>query len=188
MKQVSESHIAIMTNRNEDRTIIAETLRSKLQLWLQRTTMVQLIVTTRPAAASVLLDGKAMGATPFEGMVQPGTYRLELKKKLFLPIRMPVSFISGNTYQYDFSLNEQVKKTDKRSIVRWLAISVACLGAGGIAHWQYEGARERYRQAVPPADFDKLYNRAVALNVGRGVLFGAGGVSLGVMVFEVVRK
>jgi hypothetical protein len=119
-------------------------------------------------------------------MVQPGTYRLELKKRPFLPVRIPVSFISGNTYQYDFSLGEKVKKTDKRSIVRWLGISVACLGAGGVAHWQYEHARERYQEAVPPADLDRLYYRTVALNVGRSILFGAAGATLGVMVFKVV--
>jgi hypothetical protein len=127
-----------------------------------------------------------MGSTPFEGMVQPGTYRLELKKRPFIPIQIPVSFISGNTYQYDFSLNEKVKKTDKRSTIRWLGISVACLGTGGVAHWQYERARERYKEAVPPDDFDRLHNRAVALNVGRSVLFGAAGAALGVMVFQVV--
>ena len=62
----------------------------------------------------------------------------------------------------------------------------ACLGAGGVAHWQYERALERYRDAVPPADFDRLYNRAVALNNSRSVLFGAGGATLGVTIFRVV--
>ena len=186
MAQASVSHITIMINRNDDGKTVAETIRSKLLLWLQRTTMVQLIVTTSPAAASVLLDGKPLGSTPFEGMVQPGTYRLELKRKPFLPILLPVSFISGNTYQYDFALNTDEKKTDRVSVVKWLGISVVCLGAGGGAHWQYGRARERYRAAVPPADFDRLYHRAVAWEVGRDLLFAAAGAALTGMIFKVV--
>jgi hypothetical protein len=186
MKQASVSHITMMIDRDDNRGRVAETVRSKLQLWLRRTTMIQLIITTRPAAVTVLLDGKTMGSTPYEGMVQPGTYRLELKKSPFLPVRMPVSFISGNTYQYDFSLNQKMRKTDRRSVVRWLGISLACLGAGGIAHWQYDRAREQYLEAVPPADFNRLHNRAVALNIGRSVLFSAGGTALGVMIFRVI--
>ena len=188
MVQASVSHIMIMFNRTDDGTVIAETVRSKLLLWLQRTTMVQLIVTTSPAAASVLLDDRALGATPFEGMVQPGTYRLELRNRHFLPIQIPVSFISGNTYQYDFTLNTKGKKNDNRQVVRWLGISAAFLGAGGGAHWQYDRARMDYRNAVPPSDFDRLYRKTIAWKIGRDVLFAAAGTALGVMVFQVVLK
>ncbi|MBN1307578.1 MAG: PEGA domain-containing protein [Chitinispirillaceae bacterium] len=186
MKQGSVSHLRISINRNESDKEVAEMVRSKLQLWLQRTTMVQLIVTTNPSAASVLLDGRPLGSTPFEGMVQPGTYRLELRKKPFIPMHMPISLISGNTYQYDFALNSDEKKTDRISVVKWLGVSIACLGTGGGAHWQYSHARERYREAVPPADFDRLYNRAIACEIGRDVLFAAAGTALTVMILKVV--
>ncbi|MBN1576898.1 MAG: PEGA domain-containing protein [Chitinispirillaceae bacterium] len=186
MGQGTVSHIRISINWNESGDAVAETVRSKLQLWLQRTTMVQLIVTTRPPAAAVLLDDASIGETPFEGMLHPGTYRLELKKKPFLPMHIPVSFISGNTYQYDFALSTDEKKTDKRSVVGWLSLSVACLGAGGGAHWQYDRARERYREAIPPADFDRLYNRAIVWEIGRDILFAAAGAALGVMMVRVV--
>ena len=186
MAQGSVSHLRISINRNESGKAVAETVRSKLQLWLQRTTMVQLIVTTNPAAASILLDGKPLGSTPFEGMVQPGTYRLELRKKPFFPMHIPVSFISGNTYQYDFTLNADEKKADRAAAVKWLGISVACLGAGGVAHWQYTDTRTKYREAVPPADFNRLYNRAIAWEIGRDVLFAAAGAALTVMTVKVV--
>ncbi|MBN1759934.1 MAG: PEGA domain-containing protein [Chitinispirillaceae bacterium] len=188
MGQGSVSQIRLSIGRNEGSEAIAGMVRSKLQLWLQRTTMVQLIVTTLPTAAAVLLDDMMIGSTPFEGMVEPGTYRLELKKKTYPSIQIPVSFISGNTYHYDFALNTGEKKVDKRSIVKWLGVSVACFCAGGVAHWQRSRVQEHYRGATPPADFDRLYNRAVAWDVGRDILFAAGGAAFGVVIVKVVIR
>ncbi len=185
MKQGSVSHIRIMINPNENGTAIAEMVRSKLQFWLQRSTMVQLIITTHPSVARISLDSKHVGSTPFEGMVQPGTYRLEMTKKAHAPVHFPVSFISGHTYQYDFTLNTIEKKTDKRSIIKWLGISVACLSGGIVAHFQRDHAQARYREAAPPADFDRLHNNAVAWEIGRDVLFIAAAAALCGMVIQV---
>lgn len=186
MAQASVAHIQIMIKGNEDGITIAEMIRSKLLLWLRRTTMVQLIITTTPDPADVLLDNKEIGITPFEGMVQPGTYKLELLKKSYTPVRIPVSFISGNTYQYDFSLSTTEKKKDVRSVVKWLSVPVTFLGAGVISHWQTERAIKKYRNAKPPEDFDHLYDVANAWNVSRDVSFAVAGISLGVIVIKAV--
>jgi hypothetical protein len=188
MKQGSVSHIRIMITQNENAHAIAEMVLSKLKLWLQRSTMVQLIVTTHPTAAGISLDGKHVGSTPFEGMVQPGTYHLKMTKKAQAPIQFPVSFISGNTYQYDFTMSSLERKTDHRPVLKWLAVSVACLGAGIVANIERDHAQARYREATPPADFDRLHNNTVAWEVGRDVLFAAAGAALCVMVIQVGFK
>ena len=185
MKLGSLSHIRVMINKNESGKAIAEMVRSKIKLWLQRSTMVQLIVTTQPTEAGVLIDGNHVGSTPFEGMVQPGSYRLELSKKAHTPIRFPVSFISGNTYQYDFTMNPITKKTDKRSAIKWVGLSVVCLGGGVAAHMRRDRALARYREATPPADFNRLHNNAVAWEIGRDLLFAAAAAALCGIVFQV---
>jgi hypothetical protein len=187
MVQGSVSHIRTTINRNDNDETVAEMVRSKLQFWLQRTTMVQLIVTTQPPVAQVLLNDTPIGETPFEGLVHPGTYHLELEKNGLLPVRIPASFISGNTYQYDITLGTTEQKIDKRTIFKWLGISVALLGAGGMAHLQQEHAFAKYREATPPnADFNGLYRKAAAWNIGRDVLFAAAGATTCMMIFQAV--
>ncbi len=179
MDQGKVSHIRTTIEWKDDRSFVAEMIRSKLLLWFQRTTMAQLIVATRPSGASVLIDGSPVGESPFEGMVHPGTYNLELTRKGYPGIRMPVSFVSGNTYQYDMALGTMGRKFGRRPVFVWLGISAALLGAGGIAHFQHVRAYSRYHDATPPdADFSKLYRKAAAWNAGRYGLIAAGGAGV----------
>jgi|GEM_PF-2126609 len=180
------SHIRISVDPHENSASIAGKVVSKLQLWLQRSTMVQLIVTTQPPAATLLLDRTTIGETPFEGMVNPGTYLLELEKKGSVPVRIPASFLSGNTYQYDITLGYQKKGVNRGPVFRWLGISLGCLGAGGIAHYQYLRARKEYQEAIPPDDFDALYRTASIWNSGRTVLYTAAGAAACMVLIRAV--
>jgi len=188
MSQATTSHIGLMINGNEKKEEITNILRSKLLMWLRRTTMVHLIISTIPENATVLLDDKEIGFTPFEGMVQPGTFSLELTKKPFSPIKIPVSFISGNTYQYDIILgkSDSVNIKDKRAVIRLLAMSLLCTGAGCGCHYFQDRSMRKYRTALPPSDFNTLYRRAVTWNIARNTLFTAAGVTICGMFFKMI--
>lgn len=189
MSQAATSHIELMINGDEEKEEIVNILRSKLLMWLRRTTMVHLIISTTPGAATVLLDNKEIGFTPFEGMVQPGTFSLELTKRPFSPIKIPVSFISGNTYQYDITLgkSDSVNIKDKRTVIRLLALSLVCAGAGCGCHYFQERSMKKYRAALPPSDFNDLYRRAVTWNIARNTLFATAGVTICGMFFKIIR-
>lgn len=188
MHRASTSHISLMINGDEKTEEIADILRSKLLMWLQRTTMVHLIISTTPGVATVLLDNKEIGFTPFEGMVQPGTFSLELTKRSFSPIKIPVSFISGNTYQYDITLgkSDSAHFKDKRAVIRLLTVSLLCAGAGIGAHCFQERSMRDYRTALPPSDFNNLYRRAVCWNTARNTLLATAGVTICGMIFKMV--
>ncbi len=188
MAQVSTSHISLMINGDEKTEEIADILGSKLLMWLQRTTMVQLIISTTPGAATVLLDNKEIGFTPFEGMVQPGTFSLELAKRPFSPIKIPVSFISGNTYQYDIVLekSDSTYIKDRQTVIRFLTISLLCAGAGFGCHYFQDRSMKEYRTAKPPSDFNNLYHRAVSWNIARNSLWTTAGVTICGMFFKMI--
>ncbi len=186
MERGAVAHIQVLVGNDENKEAIAELIRSKLMMWLRRTTMSQLIITTKPSAVCVVLDGKNVGTTPFEGMVQPGTFQLELNKKDYVPVRMPVSFISGNTYQYDLTLSQFVKEPDNGHIIRLLAAATACCGAGIFSHYKYKSAYNRYRDARPPANFDRLYKGATAWRAAEYGFFSLSGAALGVILVKAV--
>ena len=188
MSQATTSYIELMINGDEEKEEIVNILRSKLLMWLRRTTMVHLIISTTPGDATVLLDNKEVGFTPFEGMVQPGTFSLELTKRSFSTIKIPVSFISGNTYQYDITLgkSDSVNIKDKRTVIKLLALSLVCAGAGWGCHYFQERSMTKYRTALPPSDFNNLYRRAVPWNIARNTLFATAGVTICGMFLKMI--
>lgn len=186
MSEGITTNIKIVISESDKKNEIAEMLCSKLLFWFSRTEMVQLIVSTSPSGASVLMDNSEIGLTPYEGMVKPGTYNLKLIKKPYKQINLPVSFISGNTYQYDFTLYTEENKMDKRSVLRWLGVSLLLGAGGGVAHCLQQRAMENYRAAKPGDNFDHLYRKALVWNVTRGVLWGSAGLSFGRMVIKAV--
>ena len=188
MSQATTSHIDLMIKGDEKNEDIANILRSKLLIWLQRTTMAHLIISTIPGNATVLLDNKEIGLTPFEGMVQPGTFILELTKMTFSPIKIPVSFISGNTYQYDITLgrSDSAHIKDKRTVLRLLTVSLLCAGAGCGCYYFQGRSMRKYRSALPPSDFNHLYRKAVSWNVARNTLWVIAGVAICDMFLKMI--
>ena len=173
MSQASSAHIGMMINGNEKTEEIADLLRSKLLMWLRRMTMVHLIISTTPEAATVLLDSKEIGSTPFEGMIQPGTFSLELTKKSFNSIKIPVSFISGNTYHYDITLGKSDSAYfENTRCQKAFSCIIALPGAGFGAHYFQERSMREYRSALPPSDLTNLYRKAVSWNVARNTFMG----------------
>lgn len=189
MSQASIDKIGMMIRGNEKNEDIADILCSKLLLMLRRTTMAHLIISTTPEAAIVILDKKKLGFTPFEGMVQPGTFSLELTKKSFSTIKIPVSFINGNTYQYDITLgkSDSAYTKDKRTVIRFLTVSLLCTGAGFGAHYFQECSMRKYRTALPPSDFNHLYRSAVCWNIARNTLWATAGLTICGMFIKIIQ-
>ncbi len=69
-------------------------------------------VTTKPGDASVFLDGKLAGSTPFENkMLAPGTYRLLIRKKSFLDVNQSIKIVTDKTVNVEKDLIPIVKLT-----------------------------------------------------------------------------
>lgn len=67
-------------------------------------------ITTKPGDASVFLDGKPSGSTPFENKtLAPGTYRLLIRKKGFLDINQSVKIVTDKVLSIDKDLIPVVK-------------------------------------------------------------------------------
>lgn len=69
-------------------------------------------ITTKPGEASIFLDGKPAGSTPFENkMLAPGTYRLLIRKKGFLEINQSVKIVTDKILSIDKDLVPVIKFT-----------------------------------------------------------------------------
>ncbi len=57
-----------------------------------------LVVTSDPPGATALMDGKEMGATPYDNPgIKPGTHALKLSKAGFVPLEKQVTLTEGKT-------------------------------------------------------------------------------------------
>lgn len=97
-------------------------------------------ITSNVMRAQVLLNGKAIGRTPFDGDVEPGSHQLQLAAAGYLPDTRPLEVKAGEelAVQIDLLLvPAAVEKEDKSLLGRWwfwTAIGVVVVGgvAGGV--------------------------------------------------------
>jgi len=69
-------------------------------------------ITTKPGDASVFLNGKPSGSTPFENkMLEAGTYRVLIRKKGFLDISQSVKIVSDKAITVEKDLTPAFKLT-----------------------------------------------------------------------------
>ncbi|MBN1604768.1 MAG: PEGA domain-containing protein [Chitinispirillaceae bacterium] len=180
------THFRILMDCDESKGLVVSAVVSKLQFWLERILMAHITVMTEPPAVTLLLDGAPLGTTPFEGLVQPGNYTLEMRKTPLLPLRIPVTFSSGTSYHYDFNLTGGGTDRDRRSALRWLAGASLCFVAGTGAAYMRSLSIDSYIKAKPPSDFDRLHAISVAWNITTIALFSAGGAAICTSIFKVV--
>jgi hypothetical protein len=76
-------------------------------LTLRNATAASLRVSSAPAGATLSLDGKAMGALPYEGEVDPGVHRLVVEKPGFEPFRTTVDVPPGESKRVTARLDEE---------------------------------------------------------------------------------
>jgi len=74
---------------SEDQTVFRYTLKKKEKAIL--------VVESEPEGAEVYLNGTLYGTTHYQGMLESGTYTLELKKDLYEPYQKQIYIKSGQT-------------------------------------------------------------------------------------------
>ena len=61
------------------------------------------LIESEPKGANVYIDGKWVGVTPFQGPVEPGNHRLELKKSGFKPMADEFSVEKGTEGPFEYN-------------------------------------------------------------------------------------
>lgn len=108
----------------------------------------KLIVTTKPEGATILIDGKVVGSTRFEGAVEAGPHLVTAKKNGFYTYNLDVEVPKGGERPVTAILNE-----DKApSFVPWLIGTVVVIGVGIGAAAVLFGPKDQdpYRGTLPP--------------------------------------
>ena len=108
----------------------------------------KLIVTTKPEGATILIDGKVVGSTRFEGAVEAGPHLVTAKKNGFYTYNLDIEVPKGGERPVTAVLNE-----DKApSFVPWLIGTVVVIGVGiGAAAVLFAPKdQDPYRGTLPP--------------------------------------
>jgi len=108
----------------------------------------KLIVTTKPEGATILIDGKVMGSTRFEGAVEAGPHLVTAKKTGYYTYNLDVEVPKGGERPVTAVLNE-----DKApSFVPWLIGTIVVIGVGIGAAAVLFGPKDQdpYRGTLPP--------------------------------------
>ncbi|MBK8213256.1 MAG: PEGA domain-containing protein [Myxococcales bacterium] len=108
----------------------------------------KLIVTTKPEGATILIDGKVVGSTRFEGAVDAGPHLVTAKKNGFYTYNLDVEVPKGGERPVTAILNE-----DKApSFGPWLIGTVVVIGVGiGAAAVLFAPKdQDPYRGTLPP--------------------------------------
>ena len=86
----------------------------------------KLVITTKPEGAVILIDGKVVGSTRFEGAVDAGPHVVTAKKGGYYTFNLDVEVPKGGERPVTAVLNE-----DKQpSFVPWLIGTVVVIGVG----------------------------------------------------------
>jgi len=108
----------------------------------------KLVVTTKPEGAVILIDGKVVGSTRFEGAVDAGPHVVTAKKGGYYTFNLDVEVPKGGERPVTAVLNE-----DKQpSFVPWLIGTVVVIGVGiGAAAVLFAPKdQDPYRGTLPP--------------------------------------
>ena len=165
----SESSIRVVLLERLDRVAIAEILEQKLWAWFRRMEMSQLIISSLPSGAAVLIDSTQTGQTPFETLLEPGTYRMQVTLNDHLPFLQTITLLPGNSYQYSIPLLEKNPGRRYRVPGQWIAASLCSFALCGLFQAGYVNALSDYHALRPPADFNAGYNRVRMWEISRDV-------------------
>lgn len=160
-----------------------------------------LAVRSRPAGATVVLDGKAVGQAPARLELEPGQHTVSLEAPGRQAVAREINAAAGATVKLDEALvldravQDQIDTRRSKRIWAWSTLSVGIAGAltslALIAvgtSWESNGSRDYEEQTVQRA-IDESYDEMVA---GRRMITGgivAGSVAvvaLGVSIFQFV--
>ncbi|MFH1760883.1 MAG: PEGA domain-containing protein [bacterium] len=172
-------NIALM--KNPARSTVLQTIEQKLWSFFQRQYMAQLIISTAPSMAKIFIDSMESGITPFETLIDPGTYNLNMEKEGYIPSRQTLTFLAGNTYQYSIPLMEKNPGRRYRIPKKCASGTLISAAVSGLLHWRYAKARNAYMDYMGnTAEIPGLYNRAVAWEILRDISLGGTAVLFGI--------
>ncbi|MBN1600104.1 MAG: PEGA domain-containing protein [Chitinispirillaceae bacterium] len=182
------NNIEIGIQKNQNRIILADILLSKITLALKRSMMSHLIITSNPKGAELYIDSVFVGTTPYEELVDPGSYTINVRKEAYEHFWQKASFLRNNTYQYHIPLKSRTAVVEDNGMRRWLVATVL-LSAGTAASFiMRQRSFDRYRYATPPGNFDALFRNAMGFNIASYCFAGVTTVSLSITIVKVFRK
>jgi hypothetical protein len=129
-------------------------------------------VTSDPSSATLLMDNKPAGKTPYAGELQPARYVLTVMRRGYY------DWVGVADVQYAETVHVKAI-LDRIQTRKWpfLALSLAGLAYGGYSAFMGEGDYRKYKAAATPADARKYHlstlnwdmKRNVGLAIGAGV-------------------
>ena len=149
-------------------------------------------VDTEPKGATVLLDGEAIGITPFEGSVPTGEHEVSVEKRGFIGRSQKIVAVDGMTARYVAQLQAVPKEDNRRLRVGgWASLGIGSgLLVSGITLLALHGRPVRSRCSGDDKDENGLcrfrYNSlpsGIPLAVG-----GAVGIAVGAALLATARK
>jgi hypothetical protein len=132
-----------------------------------------LVISSDPSKASLVVNDKIVGKTPYAAELEPGRYALSLVRPGY----------------YDWTTDARVQyaeSTTVRAILdrmqtrKWpfLATAIVGLGAGAAAAVKGQSEYAKYQAAATPGDARKYHKSTMVWDIGRDVAFLAG-IALG---------
>ncbi|MBC8069651.1 MAG: PEGA domain-containing protein [Deltaproteobacteria bacterium] len=113
-----------------------------------------ILVTSEPSGAQVLIDGKAVGVTPYEGEVVPGAHQVELARKGYFGEHERVDATRGVRERVHASL-DALPRTGRRTIAGGITLGIGLAAlAGGITMLALDGREIASRCDASQRDLD----------------------------------
>jgi hypothetical protein len=116
---------------SEKVSLAASALRARLEALAN--TPPRFIIRSRPAGASVKLDGEPIGKTPVDRELSPGVHKLELAAEGFDPLERTVTAVNGVDETVDLDLVVLPSKLPLRAL-GWTALAVGAAAIAGAAY------------------------------------------------------
>jgi len=113
---------------SEKVSLAASALRARLEALAN--TPPRFIIRSRPAGASLKLDGEAIGKTPVDRELPPGVHKLELSTEGYDPLERTVTAVNGVDETLDLDLVVLPSKLPLRTL-GWTALAVGAAALAG---------------------------------------------------------
>jgi TolB-like protein len=158
---------------SEKVSLAASALRARLEALAD--TPARFIVRSRPAGASLVLDGAAIGRTPVDRELPPGVHKLELAADGYDPLERTVTAVNGVDETLDLDLVVLPSKLPLRAL-GWTAIAV---GVAALVGAVWAESIDGQELACTPSERDDFGHcpRLRSTRVLGAVLAGVGAAS-----------
>lgn len=157
----------------------------RLELALAQTGLQQLVVSSNPAGATVIVDGTARGVTPFAEELKPGTYHVKLQRHGYIEKSSTLHLQSEHAFEVRAELERLASDADPASPnLRPLTWSLLSVGAASfIGGTVFELARASARETAQRAsDGSRAANASGTAGAHQLTSFALFGLGTGLLV------